>query len=197
MVRRVLTGVAVALAVSAGSLSAQATGTPSFNAPYRAFESHEFGATGSLVGFDNLGVEGQYRFGHKKFDIGVRAGYVDGGAGGTFVAGAEGRGQVLTASSSFPLDGALVAGLGTAEFDNLWVPVGLSLGRRVNLDGFSFVAYGQPTIGFQFDGNDANDTVQFGLGFGADFKLGESVDLRTSLGLFDIEGLAASIVWVH
>jgi hypothetical protein len=197
MVRGALAACAAALVVTAAGAQAQATGTPSFNAPYRAFEKHEFGATGSWIGFDNLGVEGQYRFGHKKFDIGVRGGYVDGAGGGSFVVGAEGRGQVLTSSQSFPLDGALVVGLGTSEFDNLFVPVGLSLGKRVDLDGFSFVAYGQPTVGLQFDDVDGNDTVVFGLGFGADFKLGESVDLRTSLGLFDIEGLAASIVWVH
>lgn len=196
MVRKLVTLCAAAVVGSASVAQAQATGTPSFNAPYRAFETHEFGATGSLVAFDNLAVEGQYRFGYRSFDLGARVGYLDAG-GGSLLLGLEGRGRVLQASESFPLDGAIVAGLGTVEFDNLWVPVGLSLGRRVNLDGFSFVAYGQPTIGFLFDDIDANDTIQFGLGFGADFKLGESVDLRTSLGLFDIEGLAVSVVWVH
>lgn len=190
------------VACVAGSAAAQAAFTPSFNAPYRAFEKFEFGATGSFVGFDNLAVEGQYRFGYKKFDIGLRGGYVDGDAGGgAWVAGAEGRMRVLEHSETFPLDGALVAGLGTAEFDAWLVPMaGISLGRRVDLDGFSFVAYGQPTLGYRIvdTGAGTNSDLQFGLGFGADFKIGESLDLRTSLGLFDVgEGLAVSIVWVR
>lgn len=183
----------------AGAAAAQATWTPSFNAPYRAFEQYELGATGSWVGFDNLGIEGQLRFGYKRFDIGVKVGYVDNpGAttGGAFLLGGEGRMRVVQHSENFPLDGALVAGLGTWDFDGWTVPMaGISLGRRVDLENLSFIAYGQPTLGLWTNGD---TDLYFGLGFGADFKIGSSLDLRTSIGFFDVgEGLAVSLVWVR
>jgi hypothetical protein len=69
------------------------------------------------------------------------------------------------------------------------------LGRRVTLDGFSFVLYGQPTL-FVFTNGDTD--VQFGLGLGGDFEIGNALDLRVSAGLFDgPEGLAVSLVWVR
>ncbi len=184
----------------AGAAAAQATLTPSFNAPYRAFEQYEVGATGVWVGFDNLGIEGQFRFGYKKFDIGVKAGYVDNagaGTGGSFAMGGEGRMRMFEHSEAFPLDGALVAGIGTWEFDDWVIPMaGISLGRRVDLENLSFVAYGQPTLAVWTGGLDTE--VEFGLGFGADFKIGTSLDLRTSIGFFDVgEGFAVSLVWVR
>jgi len=195
---------ATVLALAAGSAAAQASFTPSFNAPYRAFQKHEFGATGAWVSFDNIGIEGQFRFGQDKFDIGFKGGYVDNGGsgtGGSFVLGAEGRMRVLEHTESFPLDGAIVAGIGTAEFDAWMVPMaGISLGRRVDLEGVSFVAYAQPTLGFIVvdTGAGTNSDLNFGLGFGADFKIGTSLDLRTSVGFFDVgEGLAVSLVWVR
>jgi len=194
-----LRSVAVVLglvACAAGSAAAQASFTPSFNAPYRAFEKYEFGATGAYVGYDELGLEGQFRFGYKRFDIGFKAGWVN---NVDFVGGAEGRMRVFEHTESFPLDGALVAGIGTANFDGWLVPMGgLSIGRRVDVEGLSFVAYGQPTLGYVVTDGPADNEVRFGLGFGADFKIGEALDLRTSLGLFDVgEGLAVSIVWVR
>jgi len=204
MSHRVLLLAVTALALSAGSAAAQASFTPSFNAPYRAFEQHEFGVTGAWVAFDRIGVEGQFRFGYKKFDIGVKGGYVDNGGpgtGGTFVLGGEGRMRVVEHSETFPLDGAIVAGIGTGEFDAWMVPMGgISLGRRVDLEGVSFVAYAQPTIGFIVvdTGVGTDSDLNFGLGFGADFKVGTSLDLRTSVGFFDVgEGLAVSLVWVR
>lgn len=201
MMSRVLRLAAVALVVSASTAAAQATFTPSFNAPYRAFDQREFGATFSFPdGGRDFALEGQFRFGYKKFDIGLRGGILDydGDAGSDIVLGVEGRGRVIDhTQGSFPLDGAIVIGVGTANFDLWTIPsAGLSLGRRVDLDGFSFVLYGQPTM-FIFSGNDNTD-VKFGLGFGGDFKVGKALDLRVSAGVFDgPEGLAVSLVWVR
>ena len=188
------------LMVTASVAAAQATFTPSYNAPYRAFESHEVGGTFSFPdGGRDFAIEGQYRFGHGRFDIGLRGGLLDFDAGGSDVLlGIEGRGRVLDhTQGQFPLDGAVVIGIGTADFDAWTVPsAGLSLGRRVDLDGFSFVAYGQPTL-FVFTGRGDTD-VKFGLGLGADFKVGQALDLRASVGLFDgPEGLAVSLVWIR
>lgn len=189
----------VGLVLSATVAAAQATFTPSYNAPYRAFEAHEFGGTFSFPdGGRDFAIEGQYRFGHGRFDVGLRGGLIDFDAGGSdVVLGIEGRGRVLDhTQGQFPLDGAVVIGVGTSEFDVWTVPsAGLSLGRRVDLDGFSFVAYGQPTL-FVFTNGDTD--LEFGLGLGGDFKVGQALDLRVSVGLFDgPEGLAVSLVWVR
>jgi len=192
--------VIASLVFFASTAVAQATFTPSYNAPYRAFENHEFGGTFTFPkGGRDFAIEGQYRFGHGRYDIGIRGGVIKASSGGAeFVLGAEGRGRVIDhTQGSFPLDGAVVIGVGTAEFVAWTVPsAGLSLGRRVDLDGFSFVAYGQPTV-FLFTGGGSTD-FKFGLGLGADFRVGDSLDLRASWGLVDgPEGLAVSVVWVR
>ncbi len=201
MISRSFRLAAIVLTASASAASAQATFTPSYNAPYRAFQDREFGGTFSFPddGRD-FALEGQFRFGYKKFDIGLRGGVLDydGDAGSDVILGVEGRGRVIDHTrGDFPLDGAIVIGVGTVNFDGWTIPsAGLSLGRRVDLDGFSFVLYGQPTM-FVFSGNDNTD-VKFGLGFGGDFKVGRALDLRVSAGVFDgPEGLAVSLVWVR
>ncbi len=187
------------LIVTASVAAAQTTFTPSYNAPYRAFEKHELGGTFSFPnGGRDFAIEGQYRFGHGKFDIGLRGGIIDFENGSDFVLGIEGRGRVLDhTQGQFPLDGAVVIGIGTADFDAWTVPsAGLSLGRRVELDGFSFIAYGEPAL-FLFAGGGDTD-LKFGLGLGADFKVGQALDLRVSIGLFDgPEGVAVSLVWLR
>ncbi|KPJ79757.1 MAG: hypothetical protein AMS19_10540 [Gemmatimonas sp. SG8_23] len=204
---RTFAGLGLALAaVLFGStdVSAQATFTPVYAAPYRAFEQHEFGAVLSFPAGSgtDFGLEGQYRFGRGAWDFGLRGGIVD-GAGTDFVIGVEGRLRVLDhTQADFPLDGAVVVGLGTAEFDSWILPsAGISLGRRVDLDGFEFVAYGQPTLFLTtYDTGDGNDTdFDFNLGLGVDFKVGEALDLRTSFAFIDgpAEGISFSLVWVN
>jgi hypothetical protein len=186
----------------AGPARGQATRTPAFQAPARAFARYEFGATGSTVGFDYLGIEGVGRVAAGRFDIGVRGGFIDRGdiPGSTGVLGVEVRVRVLQHAAALPLDAALVLGAGTAEFDALFVPVGISLGRRLDLPGASVVLYAQPTAALLqgADDVDGNRTVQVGLGIGADLRLGRALDLRTSVGFFDYgNGLAVSCVWVR
>ncbi|MDH4046435.1 MAG: hypothetical protein OEW06_18460, partial [Gemmatimonadota bacterium] len=124
------------LVLAAGSAAAQATGTASFNAPYRAFEKHEFGGTLSFNEGDVTGVEGQYRFGYKAFDIGARGGMAFSSGDDAVLLGIEGRGRVLTHSEQFPVDGAIVFGFGVLINNGTAfnVPVGLSLGRRVEFE---------------------------------------------------------------
>jgi hypothetical protein len=203
MKSRVVTLVGLSLVLAAPAAVGQATFTPSYNAPFRSFEHNEFGGTFSFPdGAREYAVEGQFRFGYQKFDIGLRGGILGLEAAGVssteVVLGVEGRGRVFDhTQGQIPLDGAIVIGLGTAEFDSWTVPsAGLSVGRRVNLEGFSFALYGQPTL-FVFSGGGSTD-LEFGLGLGADFKVGQALDLRVSAGLFDgPEGLAVSLVWVR
>jgi hypothetical protein len=89
--------------------------------------------------------------------------------------------------------------VGTQDFDNLLIPVGLSLGRRLVIEDspVSIVPYAQPTLWMNFDNSDFTDTVFFGLGLGADFRLSNTFDVRASVGIGDVEGFAVSAVWVH
>lgn len=192
-----------ALVLAAGSAAAQATGTASYNAPYRAFEKYEFGGTLSFNSGDVTGIEGQFRFGYKAFDIGVRGGMLltDGDDSG--ILGVEGRGRVLTHSEQFPVDGAVIVGFGMATSGPSFnVPVGLSLGRRVDFENseISIVPYIQPTLNMVF--GDIIDPPQFGFGagFGLDARLSKFFDVRVSAGLgtdWAMEGFAVSAVWIR
>src|SRR6266705_481058 len=89
---------------------AQATGMPSFNAPYRAFQRSELGGVFSFPNGGGTGFEGMYRYASGKFDIGLRGGFFSpgGGASTVVLAGIEARERVITHTVDFPLDGALL-----------------------------------------------------------------------------------------
>jgi len=188
-------------ALASGAV-AQATGTPSYNAPYRAFRRSEFGAVLSFPNGGGTAFEGAYRVASGKFDLGFRGGiFTPGGNGNShLLVGAEARERVVTHTEDFPLDGALIVGIG-GEFASgssaLIVPVGLSLGRRVDPrdSKISIVPYVQPT-GFFVAGSGTSDFL-FALGLGADFRLSPRFDARISAGLGDLEGVSLSAVWVH
>ena len=198
---------ALALPVLAVAGAAQTTGTPSFNAPYRAFTKSEFGGTlsflsGTTIAPKRVGVEGQYRFGYQKFDLGVRGGLLipDGGGNSAFSLGAEGRGRMITHTENFPLDGALVVGVGgnfVSGGSTALISGGLSLGRRIDPQDtqVSIIPYAEPTM-FITSGNGTTD-LNFAFGVGADFRLSRVFDVRASIGFGDIEGIAFSAVWVH
>ncbi len=207
---RKMTFVPAVLAVLlTSSAAAQSTGMPSFNAPYRAFTHHEFGGTLSFAseGPDGLGLEGQYRFGTRTWDIGIRGGFFDpDGPGDTRVLlGATFRNRVITHSVDFPLDGALILGAGAQLVQDasvLFVPGGLALGRRLNVEDsdVSIVPYIQPTAFLSFRDDPAGGLegdIGFAFGFGGDFRLSRHFDARISVGLGDIEGIALSAVWIR
>jgi hypothetical protein len=106
----------------------------------------------------------------------------------------------LSHTTDFPLDGALILGVGgwfSSGNSILFVPVGLSLGRRIDPEGssVSIVPYVQPT-GTLVAGSGTSDFL-FTLGLGADFRLSPRFDARISAGLGDLEGVSLSAVWVH
>jgi len=175
---------------------------PSFNAPYRAFRRSEIGVVLSFPDGGGTGFEGTYRISSAKFDLGFRGGIFDPGgtANAVLLVGAEARERVVSHTEDFPLDGALIVGIGGAFVSGssvLYVPVGLSLGRRVNPKDskISIVPYVQPT-GFLVAGNGTSDFL-FALGLGADFRLTPRFDARISAGLGDLKGVSLSAVWVH
>jgi len=193
------------LIIGAGAVSnaaAQATGLPSFNAPYRAFTRSEIGLVLSFPDGGGTAFEGAYRRSHGKFDLGFRGGIFSPGGNGDsrLLLGAEARERVVTHTEDFPLDGALIVGVG-GQFASgnsfAIIPVGLSLGRRIDPKDskISIVPYVQPT-GFLVAGNGTSDFL-FSLGLGADFRLTPRFDARISAGLGDLEGVSLSAVWVH
>jgi len=186
----------------ASTAAAQATGMPSFNAPYRAFSRSEIGLVLSFPDGGGTAFEGAYRMSSGKFDLGFRGGIFSPGGNGDsrLLLGAEARQRVVTHTEDFPLDGALILGIGghfSSGNSALIVPIGLSLGRRVDPKDskISIVPYVQPT-GFLVAGNGTSDFL-FALGLGADFRLTPRFDARISAGLGDLEGVSLSAVWVH
>ncbi len=163
-------------------LSAQATGLPTFFAPTRGFGSTEVGLTLSRPGGDATGLEGRFGAALDRADLAFRAGYVDpgGNADGAFAAGVEARVPVLGHTPSFPLDGALVLGVGrhwVSGGGQTFVPVGLSLGRRISLDGraLQITPYAQPTLVFAAD-------ALVTLGLGVDLHIRGIPEIRYNSG---------------
>ncbi len=188
-------------ALGAGAAAAQETGTPVFRAPYRAFKTSEVGANLSDPNSGDLALEGFYSYGSGKNDFGIRAGFLDTGDRTRGLVGANFRRRIFGYTESFPLDGAVTAGFGInfgggADAAFL-VPVGVSLGRRVDLEGSktSFVPYVQPVLVPTF--GSGNSELNLALGLGVDIKFGGQVDLRISGGIGDIDGVAVGLAWVH
>lgn len=205
MRRSVTLAIVAGLALLSSEAAAQATGMPSFNAPYRAFTRSELGAVFSFPDGGGTGFEGAYRYASGTLDIGLRGGIFDpSGAGkAVLLAGVEARERVITHTIDFPLDGALVFGVGAGFVSGgstLFVPVGLSLGRRLDPQGstVSIVPYVQPTVSF-VAGDGRSSALEFGLGLGADFRLSRVLDARVSGGLGDhpLTGVSIGAVWVH
>jgi hypothetical protein len=195
--RLLIAGLALSLAIPLG---AQTTGMPSYNAPYRAFVRSEIGVVVSFP-TGGTGFEGEYRYARSRFDLGLRAGMFapNGGGNTSLLLGAEARERVITHTVDFPLDGAVLVGAGlqlVSGASALFIPVGLSLGRRVEPrhSSISIVPYVQPTAFLIVDGG---TNLKFALGFGADFRLSHLFDARFSAGIGDLHGVSLGAVWVH
>ena len=199
---RTAIAVTIASVVSVSSAAAQASGLPSFNAPYRAFVGHEAGFAVSFPGLDDAAVEGLYRFGQGKFDFGLRGGILfisNRGVNDEIVAlGVEARQRILTHSDDFPADGALIIGAGVqvGPVDDFIPSIGVSFGRRVDIEDsdISIIPYVQPNLWWLIGDS---DVILFSLGLGADFRLSPRFDLRVSVGVGDIDGLSVGAVWIR
>jgi hypothetical protein len=194
--------VAGLLALSPAICDAQSTGTPVFQAPYRAFAKNEIALSLSEPG-SGYNLEGSYRGGFTKtIDVGIRGGFHDGPGpnGGTdALFGADLRARVLTHTESFPFDASFTAGLGFQSGDGFTtgrIPFGLSMGRRVLIEGsqISLVPYAQPVLTLLFA--DASGT-DFSLGFGLDARITPRLDLRFSAAVGDASGVGFTVAFLH
>src|SRR6266702_8144662 len=103
-----LTRVLCLLVIGAGFVAkaaAQATGMPSYNAPYRAFTRSEIGLVLSFPDGGGTAFEGAYRVSNGKFDLGFRGGiFTPGGTGSSILLlGTEARERVVSHTQDFPL----------------------------------------------------------------------------------------------
>jgi len=194
-----LASLAVAVTLALGpSAAAQETGTPVFLAPNRAFSAHELGMSLSAPGGADLGLEGFYGFVSGRSDFGLRVGLLDSGDTSDLLLGGHLRTCLLTHSEDFPLDGALTVGVGAAFFDGgavVRVPIGLSLGRRIDTSGPSFVPYLHPVLLPTFSEGDSE--LGLALGLGLDIRLTRRFDLRVAGSVGDLEGFSVTFAWVR
>lgn len=204
MLRRLSAGLFIAALALAGSheASAQELFTPMYKAPYRAFTNYELGVGFSQPTGADYALEGFYGIGRGRNDFGLGVAYINFANSSAVSVGGNFRTRVLQSSESFPLDGALTLGVG-GLFGNgdafFTVPVGLTLGRRVALEGSntSFVPYLMPTMIPTFGNGDSR--VAFDLGLGVDVRLSRSLDVRVSgaLGDADRRGIGVALAFVH
>jgi hypothetical protein len=184
----------LALALAA-PLAAQSTGTPVFHAPYRAFERYELGGNVSDQG--NITVEGFYGMSQTggRWDLSLRGGVIDGGPGGRtgLLAGVDGRFRLFDQTQDFPLDGAVILGVGSRlikDGSRLFLPVGLSIGRRITFENstVSLVPYAEPVLAPTF--GDGGSDVLIAMGLGADLRLSRRFEIRAAIGVGDIENFS-------
>jgi hypothetical protein len=180
----------------------QSTGTPVFQAPYRAFANSEIGISLSEPG-SGFDLEGSYRSGFtNSVDLGFRGGFHSGPGPDShtdLLLGTDLRARLVTHSESFPLDGSATVGLGIRSGDGFtvgYVPIGFSMGRRVLIEGsdISLVPYVQPVLRLLF--GDAAGT-EFSLGFGLDARVTPRLDLRFSAAIGDMSGIGFTAAFLH
>ena len=193
----------LAVASPVGVCAAQETGSPVYQAPYRAFARNEIAVSLSEPGGAGFDLEGSYRGAFSKtVDLGVRAGFHSGPGPDGFtnaLLGADLRARLVTHTESFPLDGSLTVGLGLESgegFTTGRLPIGLSMGRRVLIEGsaISLVPYAQPVLTLLF--GDASGT-DLSLGFGVDARVTPRLDLRFSAAIGNSSGIGFTAAFLH
>jgi hypothetical protein len=191
----------VLLALVAAPVAAQETGTPVFLGPERLFQASDIGVSVSDPG-NGFAAEGFYRMAAgPSQDFGLRVGFADPSGGGAtaFLVGGDYRAKLLNHTQDFPLDGALLVGVGAQLFgdqDVLFVPIGFSMGRKILLENSStaFVPYFTPTIIPTFA---SNSDINFSVGLGVDIQFGPQFDLNVSGAIGDLDGISVSFSWLH
>ena len=193
---------AVLFAVLAVPAVAQETGTPAYLGPDRLFTNSAFGVTVSDPGGSGIAFEGYYRFSNgPTTDFGFRVGFADpdGNDNTAFLLGGDYRARLVNHTDDFPLDGALIIGVGARLLEDnnaMFVPVGFSLGRQILLENSttSFVPYFVPTMIPTFADN---SEINFAVGLGVDMKFGSRFDLNVSGSFGDLDGVSISFSWLH
>ena len=182
------------------ALAAQSTAMPIVSAPVRSFNDYTLGANISGPG-TGVAVEGWYGKAFGRNDITFRAGLWDASGTSIFLIGADGRAPVITATESFPLDGAITVGLGgsfASSASAVYIPVGFSLGHKFDIkdSDIDIQPYGVPVLTFAF-GDVGNDNLLLSLGLGVEFQFSErfALDLNGVLG--DTDGVSVGFAYLR
>jgi hypothetical protein len=139
---------------------------------------------------------------HGNLNLGVRVGWIDSPAAGGVVTAAESWGLVVQAGQGLPLDVAWTLGAGAVFNDGTWleIPVGVTAGRTVPLDGLTLQLYAHPRLAFimRAGADEPDDTEVGGLfDIGADVVTTGGVKFRlgATFGRFDALGLGLAVRW--
>lgn len=180
----------VLLGVPAG-LAGQAWETPSFLPPRPGNDVGLYLTSGD--GSD-LGFAGLWRSGN----LGLRVDIFDLNPGTRVGLGAETHGPLLAAGPDFPVDVAWTAAGGVTlgnGLTQLWIPVGVSIGRTFQLEQIAVQPYLQPRIGlsvasFTVAGTTVTNTDLHAIvDFGADIYLNKDWTFRVAFGIGDYSAL--------
>lgn len=172
--------------------------TPSFLPPR---PGDDIGIYLSDVEGADFSLQGIWRQGGN-LNLGVRLGYLDRSNDGAIVVAAESWGLVARAGNQLPVDLAWTLGVGAAFDDNtvLEVPLGLTIGRVLQLDGLTLQPYGHPRIAL-FIAPDSGDEVDLRALFdlGVDAVVSDSWKLRVgaTLGAIDAAGIGLAYTWTR
>ncbi len=198
--KRLLAALLGAVAVVTPAV-AQSTGTPVFHAPYRNFDRYEIGANVSDAG--NVALEGFYGWSPSgaRWDLALRGGILDRNCcKAALLAGLDARLRVIDQNEEFPLDGAIITGVGAqlaSGGSRLFVPIGISLGRRLHFSNStaSIVPYAEPVLVPTFGSGDSD--VLVALGLGGDLRFSRRFELRVAVGVGDIENFSIGFAFAH
>ena len=170
---------AAALAVASGA-DAQIWDAPSFLPPR---PGEDVGVYLTQPNNADYGIQGIWRQ-HGNLNLGVRVGYVDTGAGGAVIAGAEAWGPLFSAGADLPVDVTWTLGAGGAfgDFTTVSVPVGVTIGRALVLSPLTFQVYGHPRLALVAVavGDGTNVDLEGLFDLGADLHINE--DWKARLG---------------
>lgn len=205
MRHRSMFGILALSLLTTGPLVAQTLGTPVFTSPYRGFTHSEISGTfsdpTSPIG---IAIQGEYRIPEGRVDVGFGAGYENGQNGfpNRFLLGVDVRAPFFAHTESFPLDVAGTLGIGGnfgSVFSAVQFPIGISLGRRLALEGShtTFTPYVQPVLAPVFVSNGGGSDVNLTLGLGVNVSFSPSFDLRVSGGLGDQDGVSIGLAYHH
>jgi hypothetical protein len=203
MLHRSLVGILTLSVLSGTPAVAQTLGTPVFTSPYRGFTHSEISGTFSDPSAPiGVAIQGEYRMPQGRVDVGFGAGYEGGQHGfpNRFLLGADVRAPLYAHTESFPLDVAGTLGIG-GNFGSIFTavrfPLGLSLGRRLGLEGSrtTFTPYVQPVLAPVFVSNGGGSNVDFTLGLGVNINFSPTFDVRVSGGIGDQDGVGIGLAY--
>lgn len=164
-----------------------------FLSPYAG---NEVGGYLTFPSSGDLGIQGIWRE-QGSLNMGVRGGLArtGGGAPTILLVGAEAYGAIGQRSSN-TLDINWVTGLGATfrgHYSNLRIPLGVSVGKRLELPALALTPYLLPRLAYQLEAVDSNtrSTLNFELDLGLDLTLASSVTFRAvgTVGAWDDFGL--------